>query len=165
MPQLDVSTYPSQIFWLIICFAVLCFAIVTFLAPKIGSAIEARESCLREQQKQAEEFEAEAKAIHEDNQERLAALRHEIAYQHRIFMDRINQERTDKLREFDQGIAGKIKEAQERLRVDQQVILSNVSELIGQIVSEVCPKIFGKPVEDHQVRLAIETVLHQRKAS
>lgn len=165
MPQLDVSTYPSQIFWLIVCFGILCFAVSAFLAPKIGSAIETRESRLREQQKQAEEFNKEAKSIQESNQERLVALRQELAHQHRIFMDRMNQERVDKLREFDQNIALQIKKVQEKLKVDQHIILSNASELIAQIVSEVCPKIFANPIEDHQIRSAIATVIHQRKAS
>lgn len=42
MPQLDFSTFPSQIFWLAIAFVLLYLALDRFLIPRIGGAIEER---------------------------------------------------------------------------------------------------------------------------
>jgi len=42
MPQLDFSTFPSQIFWLAIAFALLYLALDMVLIPRIGGALEER---------------------------------------------------------------------------------------------------------------------------
>ena len=43
MPQFDVKAFPSQIFWLVVCFAVLYFLMAKFVLPSIGKTIESRE--------------------------------------------------------------------------------------------------------------------------
>lgn len=35
MPQLDFSTYPSQLFWLVISFAALYFVLAVFVLPRL----------------------------------------------------------------------------------------------------------------------------------
>lgn len=42
LPQLDLTTFASQIFWLAVSFAVLYFIIARIAAPKIGGVIEER---------------------------------------------------------------------------------------------------------------------------
>lgn len=37
MPQLDISTFPSQVFWLILCFAITYIATAFWFVPKIES--------------------------------------------------------------------------------------------------------------------------------
>jgi F-type H+-transporting ATPase subunit b len=47
LPQLDITTFASQIFWLVISFAVLYFIIARIAAPKIGGVIEEREARIK----------------------------------------------------------------------------------------------------------------------
>ncbi len=42
LPQLDTTTFASQLFWLLISFAVLYFVIARIAAPKIGGVIQDR---------------------------------------------------------------------------------------------------------------------------
>ena len=44
MPQFDFGTFPSQIFWLIVCFAALYFLLAKTVLPKIGAVLEDRPS-------------------------------------------------------------------------------------------------------------------------
>ena len=43
MPQLEITTFPSQIFWLIISFAILYFCISRLIIPKISRVLKERE--------------------------------------------------------------------------------------------------------------------------
>lgn len=43
MPQFDINTYPSQIFWLLLTFGILYFIISNFIIPKAESIIKNRE--------------------------------------------------------------------------------------------------------------------------
>src|SRR5579885_2207560 len=42
MPQLDPSSYPSQIFWLVVTFIPLFFILWKVALPKVGQVIDAR---------------------------------------------------------------------------------------------------------------------------
>jgi len=44
MPQLEITTYPSQIFWLVVSFVILYLIMSRFIIPKISSVIKSRES-------------------------------------------------------------------------------------------------------------------------
>ncbi len=44
MPQLEITTYPSQIFWLVVSFLILYLLMSRVIIPKISSVIKSRES-------------------------------------------------------------------------------------------------------------------------
>ena len=44
MPQLEITTYPSQIFWLVVSFLILYLIMSRVIIPKISSVIKSRES-------------------------------------------------------------------------------------------------------------------------
>ena len=44
MPQLEITTYPSQIFWLVVSFLILYLIMSRIIIPKIASVIKSRES-------------------------------------------------------------------------------------------------------------------------
>lgn len=162
MPQLDVSTYPSQIFWLLICFGILCFAIAGFLAPRFGRAVESREMKLQQQQEQAAAFLQEATAIQADNQMRLVNLRQDLSQQQRQFMEEIHQNKATQLQEFDHQLAQKIHHVREKLTADKDVILDNLSELLYQLTMLSSPKIFGSGFNEEPIRAAIEKVVGEK---
>ena len=44
MPQLEITTYPSQIFWLVISFLLLYLIMSRIIIPRISSVIKSRET-------------------------------------------------------------------------------------------------------------------------
>ena len=60
MPQLDISTFPSQIFWLIITFSALFFVIWRISVPKIADTLEARQKRIDDNLLRAEELKKDA---------------------------------------------------------------------------------------------------------
>ena len=42
MPQLDFSTYPSQLFWLVLSFAFLYFVLSVFVLPRLAKVQQKR---------------------------------------------------------------------------------------------------------------------------
>jgi len=44
LPQMDTSTYPSQLFWLFVCFAVLYVVMSKVSLPRVGETLERRRS-------------------------------------------------------------------------------------------------------------------------
>lgn len=75
MPQFDVSSFSSQLFWLIIFFSLLYLVVSQYLAPKIERLISQRGQIIEDHIALAQKYNDQIKAIelHKAN------LKHEIA--------------------------------------------------------------------------------------
>ena len=60
MPQLNFSTYTSQIFWLIISFSLMLLIMRFFIVPRISSIIDERNRNIKTYIKKAEKLQEEA---------------------------------------------------------------------------------------------------------
>jgi len=60
LPQLDTSTWPSQLFWLALTFGVLYWLMAGKFLPSLGGAIEERRDRVADDLDQASEFKRQA---------------------------------------------------------------------------------------------------------
>ena len=63
LPQMDISTFPSQIFWLIVTFSILYIFMWKFVIPKLRNTIEERKDKISYDIDEAEQLRSEAKEI------------------------------------------------------------------------------------------------------
>ena len=63
MPQLDVSAYPSQLFWLIIFFGILYACMHWFIVPRIGRIFQKRRVLLDEKLEEIDLFRQEIERL------------------------------------------------------------------------------------------------------
>lgn len=81
MPQLDTSTFPSQLFWLVVCFLVL-YVILSFIAlPKISRVLGKRAETVDEKINKASLYREQAEDLLVDYEKTLAQARDQ-AHQH-----------------------------------------------------------------------------------
>ncbi len=65
MPQLEILTFPNQIFWILV-FTVLFYLVVRYLiVPRLESIMSSRQDLINADIQQAEEFNKEAREIEE----------------------------------------------------------------------------------------------------
>lgn len=62
MPQLDLSTYTSQAFWMVLCFSLLWLLLSIFITPKIADVLEQRKRKIDDYIRKAEKLNQQAKA-------------------------------------------------------------------------------------------------------
>ena len=60
LPQLDVQTYASQIFWLVVSFIVLYFLVAKVAMPRISEVLEERQERIEDDLDKAETLKKEA---------------------------------------------------------------------------------------------------------
>ena len=63
LPQMDISTFPSQIFWLIVTFSILYVFMWKFAIPKLRITIEERRDKISNDINEAEKLKSEAEEI------------------------------------------------------------------------------------------------------
>lgn len=67
MPQFEISTYPSQLFWLAVIFTLLYVVVRSVIAPKAEKIMANRENLLQENVKEAEEAASRAKDLEREH--------------------------------------------------------------------------------------------------
>ncbi len=68
MPQLDFTTYSSQIFWLIICFTTLYFFASKIILPRIAQIISERDSIIDADLEKANKLEEKISELNSKNE-------------------------------------------------------------------------------------------------
>ena len=79
LPQLDISTWPSQVFWLVVVFGIGYVFISRMVTPRIGSVLEERRDRLDDDLGRAREASAEASQVRADYEAALESARNEAA--------------------------------------------------------------------------------------
>lgn len=72
LPQLDATTYPSQILWLLISFGLLYFVCARVFLPRIGGIIEERRNRIADDYDQAADFRRQAEEAESTYKQMLA---------------------------------------------------------------------------------------------
>ncbi len=79
LPQLDINTWPSQIFWLVVIFGFGYLVMAKIVTPKIGVVIEGRRERLDEDLGKARQASADAERIRAEYEAGLETARNEAA--------------------------------------------------------------------------------------
>ena len=62
MPQLDPASFPSQLFWLAVCFGTMLLVLSVFVLPRITRTLTARQGQIDGDLEAAEKLRADAEA-------------------------------------------------------------------------------------------------------
>ncbi len=81
MPQLDTATFPSQLFWLVVCFLFLYFILSFIAVPKISRALVKRKETIEEKINKANTYREHAEDLLAEYEKILTQAR-ERAHQH-----------------------------------------------------------------------------------
>jgi F-type H+-transporting ATPase subunit b len=79
MPQLDFSTWPNQIFWLLVTLVVIYFVLSRIALPRIGAVLADRKSTITNDLAAAEELKQKAVEAEKAYNDALATARTEAA--------------------------------------------------------------------------------------
>ena len=78
MPQFDINTYYSQIFWLIVTFSLLYIFVYKFIVPKIERVLNNRQSNIQDNIAKADELALEIEKLNKYYNEEITRISTEI---------------------------------------------------------------------------------------
>lgn len=129
MPQLEISTYLTQIFWVITTFVVFWMIMDHIIIPKISETIEARKRKYDDFIMKAEEINKKALATLERYEETLAAAKLKASEQIKANEDELRKMIEEREDEINQQLKSKIAEHEEKLVKDKASTMSKIEEL------------------------------------
>lgn len=158
MPQLDVSTYSSQIFWLIICFFSLYFIMAQLILPKIGDIIEQRQNKIDDYINKAEEIKKQAESSLNKYQKALSeasqAASKELEKTQNELTDFINQ----KQKELDAKLRDKIATSEAEIENNKKQALKQIQTISEGIAEEIIHKIGLEKIDEKIIKTSSKKV-------
>jgi F-type H+-transporting ATPase subunit b len=156
MPQLDFSTFPNQIFWLIVTLVAIYFILDKIALPRIASVLAERQGTLTNDLAAAEDLKRQAVEAEEAYNKALADARAEAQRIAQETRDEIQAGLADATVKADEQIAAKAAESEARiaeiLASATQSVEDVARDVAGDVVTAILP---GQTVDADAIASAV----------
>jgi len=143
MPQLDGLTYGTQVFWLVITFAVLLILMWTIALPRIGRVLEQRRKHIEDDLAEAEKFKQKSEEALKSYEASLSEARSKA---HQLLSEtqtKLDEQANEQRALLDAELSEKQAEAEGRIREARQVALSSVHEVAAEAARAATNRLIG----------------------
>lgn len=162
MPQLDITTFASQIFWLTITFATLFILMWRVAVPRISETFEKRRQKIAGDLERAEQLKKEAEAVLEAYEQALAGAREEA--QAAVF--EAQSQLKAEADERETALAGQIKQdleqAEASIAAAKEKALEGLRDVAVEVASSATERLAGETPADSDIGPAVDKVLKAR---
>jgi F-type H+-transporting ATPase subunit b len=159
VPQLDVSTFSSQIFWLIICFATLYYLLSRRALPRVSEILEARQDRIAADLDQAQRLRREAESALATYEQAMAKAQDEA---HAVLAEVQNQlqtETAERQAELDRKLAKQVTEAEGRIAAAREQALAEIADAAAGAAQAAAARLAGVEVSAAAAKTALRKVL------
>lgn len=162
MPQFDPSSFSSQIFWLVVCFAVVFLIAWRIALPRISATIDNRHQRVDGDIARAEELASEAEEVLAAYEAELAKARAGAQEQLRLAAEAATAEADAHNAVLTEQLSADAKTARKRINDAQKAAGANVAELVEDIASQAVERLIGVTPDNGAVRKAIDDAVGGR---
>jgi len=135
MPQLDATSFPSQLFWLTVSFVVLYILLARFLLPRVHSVLAFRTHTIESDIKQAERMKIEAEQVCAHYEKVLAEARQKSQAMLVSAQAELAAQAAKGQAELDKTIEKKLAEADIAIRAAKQNVTDKLSPVAVELAS------------------------------
>ncbi len=148
LPQLDLTTWPTQLFWLVVSFVVMYVLMSTLVTPRIRTVLEDRQQTISSDLQKAREADTQVNEMRADYEASLASARSEAAEKAR---DAVNQAKATAEKAEAMTAAKlnrKLKTAETKFAKMREDAMSNIDKVAAEIAAETVSHLTGvKPTK------------------
>jgi F-type H+-transporting ATPase subunit b len=154
-PPLDQSTFPSQIFWLILTFGAL-YALMKWLLPKIGGTLEARKNRIDGDLARAQSLKDETEAAVKSYEKALADARAKANDIARETRESVTKDIDARQAAINATLSQKINEAEARISASKAKAMSSVHDIAAESAADIIAALGGGNVTRAAIDKAIK---------
>ncbi|WP_068109585.1 F0F1 ATP synthase subunit B' [Tropicimonas marinistellae] len=158
MPQLDFSTFPNQIFWLIVTILAIYFILTKVALPRIASVLAERNGTITNDIAAAEELKLKAVEAEKAYQKALAEARSEAQKIAAEARSAIKDELDVATAKADAEIAAKSAESAARIAEIRDSALASIETVAKDTAGEIV-SVLGRPVDAEAVAASVDAQL------
>lgn len=170
LPQLDLATYSSQVFWLIVSFVVLYFLVAKLAMPRIAEVLEERQERIEDDLDKAETLKKEAYQVRIEYEKALSAAREKAQDATRHAQEEIAKRSAEAESAAQVKVTVMLEEAEKRIAASKTGAegkpgdpISSLERSVAQeVVANAVQKLIGVDVTAADIDAAIAATLEER---
>ena len=143
LPQFDLTTFPSQIFWLLIMFAFRYMFFAKKTLPEISSTLENRREQVKSDLEIAEKLRAEAEQAQHDYETGLIKAREESTKTMAKTQQKISEKAEKASNDYREKMEKEMAALEGRLGKAQSEAMDDMNTIAAEVASEAAKKIVG----------------------
>jgi len=161
MPQLDTTTYVSQIFWLILTFGVLYYLLSKKLLPMLEGALQNRQERIARDLDRAAELRKEAEEVYRGYEAVVNEAHAKAQTQIKGKRDAIAEEAAKRQVALDAELGKKIADAEARIAKERQTALDALQDVAVEVAQSATEKLIGVSVTKDEAKAALKAVVKE----
>ena len=146
LPQLDITTWPNQLFWLVVTFGIGYIIMSRMITPRIGNVLEQRGRTIQDDLNRAKEAEAEAQTMKAEFEASLDDARTKAADAAQKAMSEAKAKAEESEAELSAKLAKKTKAAEAKLAKIRDEALANINEVASEVTQDAVKAVTGMTV-------------------
>jgi len=164
MPQLDLATFPPQLFWLAVTFVLLLLLMAKVGLPRVDAAIEARRRRIDDDLARATQFKAEAEAAIAAYRQTLDAARAQAQASIKDATERLAAEAAERQRQLAESLNERIRAAEREIAAAKERAFSEIRGVAVDVARSLTEKLIGSPADETRVATAVDRAIAGRAA-
>ena len=162
MPQLDPSTFATQLFWLLLTLVPLYFVLRRAVLPRISEVLEARQRHIDSDLEKATKLREEAETVLAEYEKALAKARTEAAEAIKQTASEMAAESAKRHQAFGQELAAKTQDAENRVAKAKEAALAQVAAVAGEVAGAASAKLIGTALPADKIDEAVKDAMRGR---
>lgn len=163
MPQFDPTSFPSQLFWLVVTFVILYVLISRFAIPRIGDVMEQRQKMMDDDLDRAAQLKAEAETAVQTYEKALADARAKAHEVMKAATDEMSRKAEARNREVAGRLNQQIAEGEARIGKARDEALASVREVATEAAQAIAAKLADVTLADDKVDAAVGAALQESR--
>ena len=155
LPQLDLSTWVNQIFWLVLVFAALYFLLSMFILPRLREGISDREDRISDDLDQASHMQREAEEAEKAYNQALSDARAKAMNVAETTKQSVDAEIAKEIEAADASMDRQAEVAEANIRKIKTKALANIESIAAETAVDVVSTLTGKAPTAAAVRAAM----------
>lgn len=158
MPQLDTSTFASQLFWLCICFFSMLFIMSKFIIPKIADILEQRQRKIDSYLIKAHQIKVQAEETLKKYQDALNEANEHAAKSLAKTQSELNSMIEKKQNELNIQLQEMLQVGETEIAKSQKEAINKIKSVSEDLALDIVKKIGLKDISSADIKAAIKTI-------
>lgn len=165
LPQFNPQYWPSQAFWLVICFGLFYLIFGRFVLPSLAKTVEFRREKISEDLRQAEHLSEQAQSIKEGYEAELKKAAQSASSSMKEIDDASKEKLNQALSQFRSRFETQVAETERQLNTVKSQAMADISKVAAEIAAQAAEKIAGVPADRNQAEAVVQDIQTKQQAA
>ena len=163
LPQFDVTTYPSQLFWLFLTFATCYLIFSKKILPEISSVLQTRRERIDNDLQTAKELREEIESVREEYETAIAEARSQATSEMQEIQANSRHDAEAAAKDFNDRAVKEIAEVEKRAEGMKQDVMNDLRDIVAESATDIVKKIAECDVDQTEALKVLDGKLGTQK--